>query len=355
MIRVAVAAAGIVIGFLLMTSPAQADTGGLSASLKKTTHATVGAVGKHATKTVRHAAKVSHARPVSHKISKPATHRVVARKFAPVHRAAVTAPAHRVAVVRTHTRHVAGKAAAKATKITPGAAKPAMVTAKIATAAGKAAAPATGALETGTTATRGLLKPVADAGAVLSEAIPPAAQPVLMPTYQLRDRALATLQDKIAQGIPPVVDIPGLGPITDPLNPIGNSIDIVPPITADTGQLATGSAAARAHQGVVISGADSATSGGLNTALSDLAGGVSQILSGTRASAEGAAAAVALLTIAVGFGMAGSASSGGPGGVSFAFVDGNLLTSAAGRARRLGDILRQTGWRTAHRPSFSPD
>jgi hypothetical protein len=62
-----------------------------------------------------------------------------------------------------------------------------------------------------------------------------------------------------------------------------------------------------------------------------------------------------LLTIAVGVGAAGSASSGGPGGFSFAFVEGGLLTSAAGRARRLGDILRQTGWRTAHRPSFSPD
>jgi hypothetical protein len=354
-----------VIGFLLMTSPAQADTGGLSATLKKTTHATVGTVSKHATKTVRHAAKATHVQPVRHKISKPATHRVVARKFVPVQRAAVTTPAvHRIAAVRTHARHVTGKATAKVTKITrssskisPGVGKPATIAAKITTAAGKTAAPATGTLETGTTATRGLLKPVADAGAVLSDAIPPEAQPVLMPTYQLRDRVLAALQDKIAQGIPPVVDIPGEGLITDPQNSIGNSLDVLPSLTADPGQPPTGSAAVKVYPpSVGISGADSATSRGLNAALSDLAAGVSQILLGARASADGAAAAVALLSIAVGVGVAaGSASSGGPGGLSFAFVEGGLLTSATGRARRLGDILRQTGWRTAHRPSFSPD
>jgi hypothetical protein len=62
-----------------------------------------------------------------------------------------------------------------------------------------------------------------------------------------------------------------------------------------------------------------------------------------------------LLTIAVGVAAAGSASSSGPAGISFAFVEGGLLNSAIGRAQRLGGILRQTGWRTPHRPSFSPD
>jgi hypothetical protein len=352
-----------VIGFLLLTSPAQADTGGLSATLKKTTHATVGTVGKHATKTVRHVAKVTHAQPVRQKISKPVAHRVVARKFVPAQRAAVTTPAHRVAAVKTHARHVAGKAAAKATKVTSTPSKitaavgrSATVTAKITTEAGNTADSATGPLETGTTATRGLLKPIADAGAVLSDAIPPAAQPVLMPTYQLRDRVLAGLQDKIVRGIPPLVDVPGVGLITDLQNPIGNSLDILPSITTDTGQAPTGSAAANAYPpSVGDSGADSATARGLNAALSDLAAGVSQVLLGARASANGAAAAVALLTIALGVGAAGSASSGGPGGFSFAFVDGGLLTSGTRRGSRLGGILRLTGWRTPHRPSFSPD
>ena len=99
----------------------------------------------------------------------------------------------------------------------------------------------------------------------------------------------------------------------------------------------------------------STSSGGLTAVLSDLAAGLSQVLHGTPASTSGAAAAVALLTIWVGVAAAGSASSSGPAGIAFAFVEGGLLSSAIGRTQRLGGILRQTGWRTPHRPSFSPD
>jgi hypothetical protein len=83
-----------VIGFLLMTSPAQADTGGLSATLKKTTQATgLSAIGKHATKTVRrdetvrHATTVTHARPVIHKIASQLQRTRCRQKFVPAQRA----------------------------------------------------------------------------------------------------------------------------------------------------------------------------------------------------------------------------------------------------------------------------
>jgi hypothetical protein len=352
-----VAAAGIVVGFLLMTSPAQADTGGLSATLKKTTHAAgLSTAGKHATKTVRHTAKVTHARVVRHTINKPvAAHPVVARKFVPAQRAAAAKTAtHRVAAVKTHARHVAGKAAARATKTTGKAARG---TAKITTAVSKTAAIVTGSGDIGTIVTSGVLSPIADAGAVLSDAIPPAVQPVLTPTSRLNDRVQRVLQDKIVHSIPPVVDAGGL--ITDPLHHVGSQpgsgLGIRPSIAAAAAQVPPGSAAAQDHP---PSGQPTAStaSGRLNAVLSDLASSASQVLLGARASTSGAtAAAAALLTIAVGVAAAGSASSGGPAGISFAFVEGGLLSAAGGRARRLGGILRQAGWRTPHRPSFSPD
>jgi hypothetical protein len=368
-----------VFGFLLLTSPAHADTGGLSGTLKKTTHATgLGTVGSHATKTVRHTAKVAHVRAVTHKIIRPAaTHRVAAWKAAvapqrfsrpAAHRAAVrTTAAHRIATVKPHSRHVVGKAAAAQTKdtrstskITTGtskitaAAATSAGTAKTTAAAGKSAAFVTRSRDIGAP---GLLRPIADAGAVLSDAIPPAVQPVLTPASRLHDRVLATVQDRIVQGFPPVVGAGGL--ITDPLHHVGSQPGSGPGIQAS---VATGTAHAppgsavdhslSSHNDITTA---STSYGGLTAALRDLAAGLSQVLQGTPASTTGAAAAVALLTIAVGVAAAGSASSSGPVGVSFAFVEGGLVNSAIGRAQRLGGILRQTGWRTPHRPSFSPD
>jgi hypothetical protein len=372
-VRVIVPAAGIVIGFLLMTSPAQADTGGLSATLRKTTHAAgLGTVARHTTKTVRQAAKVTHALPVTHKISRPAAvHRVVARTSAmsvqrfsrpAAHRVAVTtAAAHRIASVESHSRHVVDNAAAGMTKATGSKSKITAGTNKITAAPGRSAtgiakitAPAsetaafvTGSRDIGTIVTPGLLRPVADAGAILSDAIQPAAQSVLAPTSRLDDRLLAVLQDKIAQSIPPMVS-----------NQAGSGLGIQPSTPAGQVRAASGSAAAWANppsgqpNGMTTT---STSSGGLTAVLSDLASGVSQALLGARASTGGAAAAVALLTIAVGVAAAGNASPGGPAGISFAFVEGGLLTSATSRAQQLGGSLRQTGWRTPHRPTFSPD
>jgi hypothetical protein len=339
-----------VIGFLLLTSPAHADTGGLSGTLKKTTQAAgLGTVGKHATKTVRHTAKVAHVRSVTHKISRPAaTHRVAAWKAAvapqrfsrPVaHRAAVKPKvAHRIAAVKPHSRHVVGKAAAARTKatgstskitartskITAAAATSATGTAKTTAAAGKTAAFVTGSRDIGAP---GLLRPIADAGAVLSDAIPPAVQPVLTPASRLHDRVLAVVQDKIAQGIPPVVGAGGL--ITDPLHHVGtqpgSGLGIQAPVAAGTAHAPPGSALDHSRSGQRNDTTTASTSsGGLTAVLSDLAAGLSQVLHGTPASTTGAAAAVALLTIAVGVAGAGSASSSGPAGISFAFVEGGL-------------------------------
>jgi hypothetical protein len=369
-VRVIVAAAGIVIGFLLMTSPAQADTGGLSATLKKTTHAAgLGTVARHTTKTVRHAAKVTHALPVTHKISRPAAVHRVARTSAmsvqrfsrpAAHRVAVTtAAAHRIASVESHSRHVVDNAAARITKATGSTSKITAGTNKITAAAGRSAtgiakitatasetaALVTGSRDIGTIVTPGLLRPVA--GAILSNAIQPAAQSVLAPTSRLDDRVLAVLQDKIAQGIPPIIS-----------NQAGSGLGIQHSTAAGQVRAASGSAAAWANppsgqpNGTTTT---STSSGGLTAVLSDLASGVSQVLLGARASTGGAAAAVALLTIALGVAAAGNASPGGPAGISFAFVESGLLTSATSRAQRLGGSLRQTGWRTPHRPTFSPD
>jgi hypothetical protein len=371
-VRVIVPAAGIVIGFLLMTSPAQADTGGLSATLRKTTHAAgLGTVARHTTKTVRQAAKVTHALPVTHKISRPAAVHRVARTSAmsvqrfsrpAAHRVAVTtAAAHRIASVKSHSRHVVDNAAARTTKATGSTSKITAGTNKITAAPGRSAtgiakitAPAsetaafvTGSRDIGTIVTPGLLRPVADAGAILSDAIQPAAQSVLAPTSRLDDRVLAVLKDKIAQSIPPMVS-----------NQAGSGLGIQPSTPAGQVRAASGSAAAWANppsgqpNGMTTT---STSSGGLTAVLSDLASGVSQALLGARASTGGAAAAVALLTIAVGVAAAGNASPGGPAGISFAFVEGGLLTSATSRAQQLGGSLRQTGWRTPHRPTFSPD
>jgi len=345
-----------VIGFLLMTSPAHADIGGLSGTLKKTTHAAgLGTVGKHATKTVRHTAKVAHVRSVTHKISRPAaTHRAAAWKAAvapqrfsrPVaHRAAVKPKvAHRIAAVKPHSRHVVGKAAAARTKATGSTSRVTAGTSKITAATG-----------TATTAAAGK---IADAGAILSDAIPPAVQPVLTPASRLHDRVLAVVQDKVAQGIPPVVGVGGL--ITDPLHHVGtqpgSGLGIQASVAAGTAHAPPGSAVDHSPSGQLNDMTTASTSsGGLTAVLSDLAAGLSQVLHGTPASTSGAAAAVALLTIGVGVAAAGSASSSGPAGISFAFVEGGLLSSAIGRAQRLGGILRQTGWRTPYRPSFSPD
>jgi hypothetical protein len=339
-----------VIGFLLLTSPAHADTGGLSGTLKKTTQAAgLGTVGKHATKTVRHTAKVAHVRSVTHKISRPAaTHRVVAWKTAvapqrfsrpAAHRAVVkTTAAHRIAAVKPHSRHVVGKAAAARTKatgstskitartskITAAAATSATGTAKTTAAAGRTAAFVTGSRDIGAP---GLLRPIADAGAVLSDAIPPAVQPVLTPASRLHDRVLAVVQDKIAQGIPPVVGAGGL--ITDPLHHVGtqpgSGLGIQGSVAAGTAHAPPGSAVDHSPSGQRNDMTTASTSsGGLTAVLSDLAAGLSQVLHGTPASTTGAAAAVALLTIAVGVAGAGSASSSGPAGISFAFVEGGL-------------------------------
>jgi hypothetical protein len=346
-----------VIGFLLMTSPAHADIGGLSGTLKKTTHAAgLGTVGKHATKTVRHTAKVAHVRSVTHKISRPAaTHRVAAWKAAvapqrfsrPVaHRAAVKPKvAQRIAAVKPHSHHVVGKAAAARTKATGSTSKVTAGTSKITAA-------------TGTAKTTAAAGKIADAGGILSDAIPPAVQPVLTPASRLHDRVLAVVQDKVAQGIPPVVGAGGL--ITNPLHHVGtqpgSGVGIQASVAAGTAHAPPGSAVDHSPSGQRNDMTTASTSsGGLTAVLGDLAAGLSQVLHGTPASTGGAAAAVALLTIWVGVAAAGSASSSGPAGIAFAFVEGGLLSSAVGRAQRLGGILRQTGWRTPHRPSFSPD
>jgi hypothetical protein len=254
----------------------------------------------------------------------------------------------------------APKTTSSTSKITAAKGKAATMTTKIATTASETAALATGSRDIGTIGTPGLPRPVADAGAVLSDAISPAVQPVLTPTSRLSGRVLAVLEDKAVQGIPPVLGAGGL--IPDPLLPTGNQpgsgLGIRPSIMGGMGQAPPGSAGALAHpassqpNGMTTT---SSSSSGLTAVLSDLASGLSQALLGVRASSSGAVAAVALLSIGAGVAAAGSASTGGPAGISFGFVEGSLLSFATGRARRLDGILRQAGWRTPHRPSFSPD
>jgi hypothetical protein len=364
---VILAAAGIVIGFLLLTSPAHADTGSLSGTLKKTTttglsKAGVGTVAKQATKTVRHVAKVTRSRSVTHKVSKPASvYRAAAKKAAPTYRA-VRSGAQRAEAAATAARSGA-KATARATKttskITAAAAKitPAgKITdaGKITAAAGKTAAVARDA---DTLATGGLLRPVADAGVVLPDAIQPVVQSVQTQTSQLHDRALAVLEDKIAQGIPGVVG--GLGQIGDLLRPPvdlpGSGVGLQPVIAADSAQAPPGLLAGQAHPPSGVT-ANDITGSGLVAALGDLVSGLRQVLLlDARGSSSSAAVAVALLTVAAGVAAAGSATSAVPASMSLAFVEGGLLASTASRSRRLGGVLRQTGWRTPHRPSFSPD
>jgi hypothetical protein len=301
------------------------------------------------------------------------THRVV-RPTA--HRAALPtrAAAHRIAALKAHSRsatHRVGKITSTH-KITAKAHKSRHGTTKITAAAGKARQGATKITTTarksvartahsaGAIAGRGLLKPVADTGAILSDAIQPVVQPVQTPVSQLRDRVLAVLQDKIAQGIPPVIDLGGqAGKL---LPPLGNQPGFRPglqrAIAADSTQALPSIVAPRSihppsGQRDDITAAPS-TGSGLMAALGDLATGVREVLLGTPASSSGATAAIALLTVVAGVAAAGSATSGGPASISLAFVEGGLLTSV-GRSRRLGNLLRQTGWRTPHRPSFSPD
>jgi hypothetical protein len=377
----------------MMSSPAHADIAGVSATLKKATQHTagvskvrLGTVGTHASRTVRHARTVTRARPVIHKINRPVVvHRVVARKAVwthrvvrpAVHRAALPtrAAAHRIAALKAHSRsttHRASKITSThkitatahksrhgTTKITATAGKAQQGTTKITAAVGKSTART--ADSAGAIAARGLLKPVADTGAILSGAIQPVVQPVQTPVSQLRDRVLAVLTDKIAQGIPPVIDLGGQP--GNLLPPLGNQPGFRPgqqaAIAADSAQAPPSIVAARSAHPLSDQRDDitatPSTGSGLMATLGDLAAGVREVLLGITASHSGATAAIALLTVVAGVAAAGSATSGGPASISLAFVEGGLLTSAAGRSRRLGNLLRQTGWRTPHRPSFSPD
>jgi hypothetical protein len=384
---VIVAAAGIVIGFLLMASPAHADIGGISATLKKATPHSVsvskvrlGTVAMHPRRTVRHTATVTHVRPVIHKISRPFGHRVSASRVAWTHR--VVRPAahravlprtavHRIVPAKAHS-HSATHRASKITtthKITATAHKSHTSTTKITTAAGKlrtgttkitAAAHQSAALiERGAGAiAHGPLTLVADTGAILSDAIQPVVQPVRTPVSRLHDRVLAVLPDKIAQAIPPVVDVGGLAG-GNLLPPVGNQPGSGSGLQHATTQAPPSIVAAwtphpSSGQRDDIAATPSIASGLIAT-LGDLAAGAREVLLGIPASSSGATATIALLAIAAGVAAAGSATSGGPASISLAFVEGGFSTSATGRSRRLADFLRQTGWRTPHRPSFSPD